>query len=381
MKTRIDAEKETDHTAVCSLAVSCAGGPPAERKQTAPQPPVINIGKLLDSTCDTFVFREQFTAILTRLIDSSWDESGNWKGDLQGDATVFAPMILYALGRDSGSRELTAMADKTVAYEAGLVKRCLVWPVPSMNMVIGFPALVQPYLQTGDPRYLSMFFSGVRIGSACISLFPGFFTPFVRDKASAFGLIGYMNLTAAQASGDNTQKDAFIHKGISLIEKANSRCWDEGESLYRYSSLMDWPQQTMMMALIKAYGVTGDKKYLDQALLVFDTLDRRCRDTIRGGYSGHPDPDTKGLSGNNNMAWILLDLHEATGDKRYLEEAESLLGWILSEDLYDREKGLVCHHYTKQSGRADYYCTGCNFNTLTCIYRLNTSLEKTRASR
>jgi len=131
-----------------------------------------------------------------------------------------------------------------------------------------------------------------------------------------------------------------------------------------------------MMALIQAYRATGNRAYLDRARIVLDTMNRLCRDACRGGYYGHPDLDTKGLSGNNNMAWVLLDLHEATGDGKYLEEAHAVMEWVLSNDLYDSSKGIIYHHYTKNGGRAGYSCTGCNFHTLTCIYRYNELLKK-----
>lgn len=344
-------------------------------------PSAQSISARLDSTFDDFVFKREFSAILASLIAASWDPSGDWKGDIQGDATAFAPMLLYALARDTGEREFLSMAERTVAYEAGLVKRLYFWPVPDTSLVMGFPALAQPYLLNNDPTYRSLFLRGVRFGYAFASLSPEIFTPFVRERACVYGIMGYMCLVGAEVSGEPGQKDEFIRKGVGLIEKADELCWDESKGLYAYSRLPDWPQQTMMMALVKAYRATGSRAYLDRALLVLDSMNRLCLDTRNGGYYGHPDLDTKGLSGNNNMVWVLLDLHEATGDGRYLKEAHSALSWILSDDLYDSSKGLIRHHCTRSGGRAGYSCTGCNFHTLTCIYRYNVLLEEQASAR
>ena len=272
----------------------------------------------------------------------SWDPSGDWKRT--SSATAFAPMLLYALARDTGEGELRSMAERTVAYEAGLVKRLYYWPFPSTSLVMGFPALAQPSIQNDDQTYRSLFLRGVRFGYAFTSLSPEFFTPFVREKACVYGLMGYMCLVGAEVADEPREKDEFVRKGVKLIEKANKFCWDEREALYTHSSLLDWPQETMMMALIQAYRATGNRAYLDRARIVLDTMNRLCRDACRGGYYGHPDLDTKGLSGNNNMAWVLLDLHEATGDGKYLEEAHAVMEWVLSNDLYDSSKGIIYHH-------------------------------------
>ncbi|MBN2299261.1 MAG: hypothetical protein JXM72_11735, partial [Deltaproteobacteria bacterium] len=36
---------------------------------------------------DDFIFREEFRGILDNLISQYWEPDGNWKGDIQGDAT------------------------------------------------------------------------------------------------------------------------------------------------------------------------------------------------------------------------------------------------------------------------------------------------------
>lgn len=365
-----------------SCLLACiAGCQTAKPSTSACIPSGKNISAQLDNAFDHFVFKKEFSAILTTLMTDSWDGSGDWKGDIQGDATAFAPMLLYAFARDTGDRDFLSMAERTVAYEAGLAGRFPFWPVPSSNLVVGFPALAQPCLQKGDPTYRSLFLRGVSFGYAITSLSPAFLTPFVRERACVYGIMGYMCLTAAEVADESGRKEEFIRKGIRLIEKANKCCWDDEESLYAHSHVLDWPQETMMMALTKAYRATGNRAYLDRAILVLHSMNRLCRDARTGGYYGHPDLETKGLSGNNNMTWVLLDLHEATGEGEYLEEARAMLKWILSDDLYDSSKGLICHHFTKGKGRAGYSCTGCNFHTLTCIYRYNVLLREHASAR
>ena len=326
----------------------------------------------LMSSTESFVFRDEFRAILDNLIEQYWDASGNWKGDMQGDATLFASMLLFALSNDTEDAVMARMAQQTVTYETSLVKRFFYYPVIHMDLVMGFPALAQPYLFTGDDAYRFLFLTGVRSGNIMISLMPGTFVPFVHDRATLYATSGYLCFLAYEMAETEFQKNSFRKKGLDWIEKANRDCWNEETGLYEYSKILDWPQTTMMMALAAAYRATGEVSYLDQCLCVLNAMDELCLDTVRGGYRGHPDLSRKGLSGNNNMIWVLLDLYEITGERMYLDRARSTLEWVLSEDLYDAQEHIIYHHWDDLGGRAGYFCTGCNFQTLYNIYRLNT---------
>lgn len=335
----------------------------------------IDVARALGRAHPSFEFEHEFCTVLSTLILSAWDESGDWKGDLQGDATAFAPMLLYAFAHDVQEDLLRIMADRTVAHEARMVNQCLLWPVPSMEVVIGFPALAQPFLATGDDRYRRTFLRGVRLGYVLARYFPGALTPFVSDRASVYGATAYLCFTAARMADTADAREEFVLKGTALVEQAGDECWDGEEGRYTHQNMLDWPQGTMMMALVSAYRATGETRYLDQALSVLEYMDRCCLDEA-GGFSGHPRPDTRALSGNNIMAWVFLDLYEATRDRRYLERARRVLAWIFSPDLFDPSEGLISHHWSAEEGRAGYSCTGCNFHTLVCVYRYNTLLKQ-----
>ena len=73
------------------------------------------------------------------------------------------------------------------------------------------------------------------------------------------------------------------------------------------------------------------------------------------------------------MVWALLDLYESTSDTKHLDRAREIIAWTLSDDLFMPENNLLAHHWEADSGtrpgRADYFCTGCNFATLVNIHR------------
>jgi len=366
--------KEKRSLIVLIMMVFLSSGGCALFKGSRPEPAFWdeNSRESLMSRTETFVFKDEFRGILDNLMQNYWDPSGNWNGDIQGDATLFASMLLFALSRDTHDTAMEEMAQQTASYEASLVRRFFYYPVVHMDLVMGFPALAQPYLFTGDDAYRFLFTTGVRSGNIMISLMPGVFVSFVHDRATLYASASYMCFLAHEMSETEFQKNSFKKKGIAWIERANRDCWNEEAGLYEHFRILDWPQTTMMMALTAAYRATSDAQYLDQCLLVLDSMEALCRDSSRGGYRGHPDLSRKGLSGNNNMVWVLLDLYEITGEKMYLERARSALEWVLSEDLYDEKEHIIYHHWDDDGGRADYFCTGCNFHTLCNIYRLNT---------
>ena len=75
------------------------------------------------------------------------------------------------------------------------------------------------------------------------------------------------------------------------------------------------------------------------------------------------------------MVWALLDLYEATGDAALLTKAKEVLTWMFTADLHSPEEHLLFDHWTP-TGRSGYFCTGCNFETLCNVHRLNTLAAK-----
>ncbi len=312
-------------------------------------------------------FETEFSDILGNLLKNYWHESGNWKGDMQGDATAFAAILLYELGLDSGDEAMTAMANATVQYEVDLVQKFLRWPKINMEMVIGFPALASGYQYEADRECAELFSAGVKANYYLISRWPGILVPYVHDKATVYGTGSYMCFQAYDLLGT----DNFKQKGLKLIEKADEQCWDEDAGLYAYTKIIDWPQLTMMTALLAAYRTTEDIFFLERVQRILSVMDETYFDHTSGSYFGHPDTQTKGLSGNNTMIWVLLDLYTVTGEIKYLNRARDVLSWIFSEDLYDGGENIIYHHWSMEEGRAGYLCTGCNFHTLCNVYRYN----------
>lgn len=312
-------------------------------------------------------FQERFDAILATLLATYWSADGDWQGDMQGDATAFAPRLLYTLG--AGDPALWDRAAATARHELDLVKALAQTGELNMEAVIGFPALADCYAFEKDGECKLWLTAGTIAGHQLIDSNPEALLPFVFDMATVFGTGSYICLVAAEALGD----ESLLQKGLALIARADAEHWDEAQGLYSWSQVIDWPQATMMMALTRAYRATGEQKYLDRCERILAAMKDCCWDAAQGGYYGHWGKDVKGLSGNNNMLWALLDLYESTAQEQYLETARAIIRWILSEDLYSQQTGLLHHHWAAgtgaTAGRADSFCTGCNFESLVNIHR------------
>jgi hypothetical protein len=154
----------------------------------------------------------------------------------------------------------------------------------------------------------------------------------------------------------------------------------------------------MVQALIRAYLVTGERRYYDRAITIMETIERELYHSEFNGYLAAEYPfrlrsgqyaskyerigpqynrEYMALSSHNYMVYAYLALYEAGGfeDDQLLEKAAICLRFI-RDQLWDHE-GKIQHHleHGEISPPADY-CTGCNFQTLFHIVQYKALLKK-----
>jgi len=353
------AARDLPSDALDADEVTSADADSTDRDSPPPPPPYVP------------VFQVESQALLDHLVADFWSPDGNWEGDMQGDATAFAPYILYA----SGKARLEEKATATVDYEVTIAAAVATTGVLSMEAVVGAPALADGFRNTGKTLYRAAFLLGARQGYAMIAANPEEFAVYVGQLATVYGTGAYLSLVAHEISGEQQDLD----HALDLIARADATEWDDARGVYRYASGMDWAQATMIMALAKAYVATKDETHLTHATRALAGMDAGAWDAASGGYYLNEGKAGKTLSGNNNMVWAMLDLYEATGDATYLTKAKAVLEWVFSKDLYSPVEPMLFHDWTP-AGRSDFYCTGCNFETLCNVHRLN-ALAEADASR
>lgn len=108
------------------------------------------------------------------------------------------------------------------------------------------------------------------------------------------------------------------------------------------TTLYAGPNAMMITALVAASDATGSKKYLDQAEKTAGFMIRSLYSKKEGIYRYYKDGD-KHLPGllvdNVLFGCALIDLYNATGKKRYIDTAQDVAR-LLAAKFFDREKGL-----------------------------------------
>jgi uncharacterized protein YyaL (SSP411 family) len=134
-----------------------------------------------------------------------------------------------------------------------------------------------------------------------------------------------------------------------------------------------YPNTMMILVLCRLYERTGEPAYLERAEAAFAAIAplRSPRGGYKSPYSaqemGAKSDDYSTLSSQNYLTLALAVLYEATGERRYFDEALFVIDFIRTR-LYDAASGHLLHHYI--DGRIalptdpEYFCTGCNLQFL-----------------
>ena len=328
---------------------------------------------------EEFEFEGLFQDVLDNLITNYSLDDGDWWKDMMGDDIAFAPSVLLGLGRDTGNQEYIDMGMATVEFEVQQIQRLLAgeWELFG-RMVIGGPALMEGYEQTGERRYARLINVEVYAGSLLALIAPEVFGEVLLDPAAGLASViqcdfDYFRIGAGRPDANNAKG-----LGLQVLDRTNELYWSESEGCYN-PPIWDWGNGSMLMALAGAYKLTGEASYFERADTLLGTMDEKLFDPIRGGYFAKETSDKKGLSNNCVSTRAMIELYDATADTSYLDRAVDLIQFI-EMDLCDEDplfEGYeICFHDWTQEGHASDWCTGCNFFLLDNIYRLNKLIDE-----
>lgn len=129
---------------------------------------------------------------------------------------------------------------------------------------------------------------------------------------------------------ENTKDPAYV----ALIEETytafvadNGSTWEENP----FNDDIMWA----VIAMTRAYRLTGEKKYLDTAVKNFDlTWERAYSDDLGGGLWWRIENNTKNACVNCPGAIAACLLGDALGEEEYFAKARSLMDWTVAE-LYE----------------------------------------------
>lgn len=142
--------------------------------------------------------------------------------------------------------------------------------------------------------------------------------------------------------------------------------------------LMLYPNITVMAALARAYQVSGESRFWTRFLDTFEgiqALKDEDGDHYHSPYSkesmGATDDDYTTHSSQNYLMLALIVAYQITEDDRFLKEIDLLLGFLESRLLID---GQILHHWIDGRAAAEpdpyIYCLGCNVQTLFILFQL-----------
>lgn len=150
-----------------------------------------------------------------------------------------------------------------------------------------------------------------------------------------------------------------------------------GTFLHNWYDDMEW----MTLALIRAYDVTGEERYKEQAILVWKDIQTAWNDYCGGGMAWKKDQlDYKNTPANGPAAIIAFRLYQRFHQEEDLEWGKRILQWNL-DHLMDRETGFIWDGMNRMGDNAiDYewkftYCQGVIVGAALEYYRISKDEE------
>ena len=125
-----------------------------------------------------------------------------------------------------------------------------------------------------------------------------------------------------------------------------------------YDDMMWW-----VISLTRAYEITGNREYLDNAIAGFDFVWDEAYDEVNGGMIWSWKADGKVAAINYPTVVGAMKLYNISGNEEYLNKAKDVYQWA-DDNLYQEASGRVADHRVGDNppGFEDY-----TYNQGTCI--------------
>lgn len=166
-------------------------------------------------------------------------------------------------------------------------------------------------------------------------------------------------------------KDPVYYKMITDIydggtKRYDNYNWENTTTWFIYDDMMWW-----VIALARAYEITGNKLYLDKAEAGFTRVWNGSYDPVKGGMFWDFKHSGKNACINYPTVVAAMRLHKITKDEVYLTKAKSIYSWS-RDNLFDISKGRVADHKIgdNNAGFEDYtYNQGTLIGAAVMLYK------------
>ena len=349
-------------------------------------------------------YSDFFSNQMTLLMSDYWSDDGNWKGDIQNDATAFAPALMFKLYQETGNEEFYLRGMKTVNYQKELLKG-LVHGEEELNLdfIVGFYSLLScmDYAKDKFTRDSCNLFSGSVLTVLDYILINDVLSR-IPEKYSSKDLDSFvsnepnakLNLDGVYSEGmepfifsfaawvsleyyERTKINLFLSNARKLIEKNEKEHFNPSTGLFEGES-GGWSESAPLIAYSKMYLVSKDKIYLEKADNLIESLKRERKfigyeesafaDYYDGGgifcdqwgncdYVEVPVNDYPAAVLSTHIQYIIafFELYKATNDAKYLELARNFIDFGAdSMNLYEAYPGGIYDNWFNKTQRAPF---------------------------
>lgn len=338
------------------------------------------------------------------LIDTHWDDSGDWSDDMQNDATAFAPSLLFAIDDaiGEGPGEYYQRALQTGAWEKHLVRDAIrrflrgqIDEAGIFDIAVGtYGVLACANLAAGSDAAACRAYMKPIINLANFAFLSPLFDwlgVFSGQEATLYARLAYLNIEYYKATGLATYRNAAIKLAARLEKRA-----DPDQDGIFSGDVFGWSQASPLVTFAGLYGITGNTAYLEKADRMIAALDRDYLFGIPGEAEAYWEMVHNGLQSSDD-AWVLASsthvqfleaftlLATATGDPGYLERANRFLEfavqyfYIPNHNPYQNDAHFshdlswtvgVTQPVAGDIAYNDEYCSGESFNFLRVAWTL-----------
>ncbi|MBT6490559.1 MAG: hypothetical protein HOK97_12390 [Deltaproteobacteria bacterium] len=341
--------------------------------------------------------QDMFEAVENYINDPALFVDGDWQAHW-GDGQLFGPSYDLANYRHTGSQ---ASLDRALlALEANRARVAEAAPalldysdnLETISMSL-FSLLeagnyledTAAYLEASDQMIVSLE-SLTTLSNDYLDIAGGEFAADTYGPTAMTAFVTSVHLERVDGYPDDT-REHHLERADAILNRLQDKVWDAEREIYLFAPgderVMLYPNVTVMGALSRAYQLTGNPTYKERFEATYrgiQALKDEDGDHYHSPYSkesmGATDDDYTTHSSQNYLMIALIGMYQATGETKYLEEVNTLLGFLKDRLLVD---GQILHHWIdgRAAGEPDpyIYCLGCNVQTLYLLLVLQLTLD------
>lgn len=344
-------------------------------------------------------------------------DSGNWIGDMENDATSFAPEVLFDLYKITGSEIYYKKAMQTIEYEAVLLadfaksivkgqvpRETLAHIVSGLNSVITCVEKAKLPEQVGCATVLKPVLKRLLIGLSSYTLDYFFkkIPDYDRYWVTFNSRLAYATSRYYLARGARSKDKPLLWLAERIMSKLEDRGTKDERGFIKNrpedAQIDSYDQANLLIAYTYLLKATHKEEYISKIDSLVRQLDQHFAVQMNGrsvGYSWQsPSMEDDYIIFSTQVQFLdaFVELASATGQRTYFLHATRLLEFI-KDSMYLAPQGAVpdewlntireIPHYSHdvrfhdgQIYVSNRYCVGCSFYFLTVLRKYSDLLSQ-----